>query len=136
MKQINIEIVTPSKTAYTGLVKSCSVPGTSGSFQVLYNHAAILSSFEVGEIKMVDMDSKEHVYATGGGTIEVMDNKILLLAESIEKPDEIDVDRANASLERAKERVYGGEKADVDYVRAESALKRAINRLNVNKKYL
>lgn len=136
MKQLVIEIVTPSKIIYSGNVESCSVPGTSGAFQVLFNHAAILSTFEVGEIKIVDMQGKTIHYATGGGTIEVLDNKILLLAESIENPEDIDVNRAEKSLERAKERLSGGQKPDIDFARAELALHRALNRINMNKKYM
>ncbi len=136
MKQLNIEIVTPSKVVFSGAVQSCSVPGSSGAFQVLYNHAAILSTFEVGEIKIVDLKGNVIHYATGGGTIEVMDNKILLLAESVESPDEIDRKRAEDSLNRAKDRLHGGNKPEIDYERAEVALKRALNRLSVNKKYM
>lgn len=134
MNQLNIEIVTPSKIVYSGAVNSCSVPGSSGSFQVLDKHADILSTFEIGIIKINDTKSGETIYATGGGTIEVKDNQILLLAESVEVPDEIDPDRAKASMERAKERIYGGHKEDIDYVRAEASLKRAINRISVSKK--
>ena len=51
MKALHVDIVTPSKTAYDGNVRSITIPGTLGNFQVLYNHAPLMSSFEVGQIK-------------------------------------------------------------------------------------
>jgi F-type H+-transporting ATPase subunit epsilon len=134
MKEIKLEIVTPSKTAYSGAINSISVPGTSGAFQVLYNHAPILSSFEIGVIKISDSNNNELIFATSGGTIEVLDNKILILAESLEKPNEIDVDRAEKAKDRAKERLASKSK-EIDQSRAEAALQRAINRIKVSKNY-
>ena len=134
MKELNLEIVTPAKTAFKGTVSSISVPGTSGSFQVLYNHAPILSSFEIGLIKIVDLNDSESMFATSGGTIEVLENKILLLAESFEKPSDIDLERAEKALQRAKERLSDKSK-EVDHTRAEAALQRAMNRIKVVNKF-
>ncbi len=58
MKELFIEVVTPSKTAYSGDIKSVTVPGSSGNFQVLYNHAPIMSSMEIGVVKIVDDEGK------------------------------------------------------------------------------
>ena len=134
MKELNLEIVNPAKTAFKGTVSSISVPGTSGSFQVLYNHAPILSSFEIGLIKIVDLNDSELIFATSGGTIEVLENKILLLAESFEKPSDIDLERAEKALQRAKERLSDKSK-EVDHTRAEAALQRAMNRIKVVNKF-
>lgn len=135
MKEIYIEIVTPSKVGYKGEVKSITVPGALGNFQVLFNHAPLMSSFEVGIIKIVDVNNQQHIYATGGGTVEVMDNKILLLAESLEKPSDIDVIRAEEAKKRAEARLKNLYDEAIDFTRAETALQRAINRISiVNKK--
>jgi F-type H+-transporting ATPase subunit epsilon len=136
MKELFLEVVTPSKTAYSGDIKSVSVPGTLGNFQVLYNHAPILSSMEIGIVKIVDDEGKEFEYSTSGGTIEVLNNKVLLLAESFESPDEIDARRAEEAEQRAKELLSRKNKADIDLDRAELALHRSINRLKLKKKYL
>lgn len=128
MKELNLEIITPSKQAFSGKVKSITVPGTAGSFQVLFNHAPLLSTFEIGKVKIEDAEGKEVEFATSGGTVEVTENKILLLADSLESKDEIDVQRALKSYERAKERLSSRGK-DVDLLRAEGALARSINRL-------
>lgn len=134
MKEIKLEIVTPSKTAFSGAINSISVPGTSGAFQVLYNHAPILSSFEIGVIKISDSNNNELIFATSGGTIEVLENKILILAESLERPKEIDINRAEKAKDRAKERLASKSK-EIDQSRAEAALQRAINRIKVSKNY-
>ncbi len=129
MKQINLEIITPSKQAFKGEVKSLAVPGSAGSFQVLFNHAPLLSTFEIGRVKLVDLEDKEIEFATSGGTVEVMENKILLLADSLESKDEIDSDRAKKSYTRAKERLSSVNRKEVDLLRAEASLARSINRL-------
>jgi F-type H+-transporting ATPase subunit epsilon len=135
MKEIHLEIITPSKIAFTGEVKSVTIPGTLGSFQVLYNHAPLLSSLEVGRIKIVDKDGNEKNYATGGGTVEVRNNKVLVLAESFESPEDIIVDRAKQALERAKGRLSDRSNKELDFDRAQAALSRAMNRLNVAGKF-
>ncbi|MDF1613055.1 MAG: ATP synthase F1 subunit epsilon [Stygiobacter sp.] len=128
MKEINLEIITPSKQAYKGIVKSITVPGSLGSFQVLFNHAPLLSTFEIGKIKIVNQADEETEFTTGGGTIEVIDNKILILADSLETKEEIDLERAKSSYQRAKERL-ANRKADIDILRAEASLQRALNRI-------
>lgn len=129
MKELNVEIITPSKSAFNGKVKSISLPGTLGNFQVLFNHAPLLSTFEIGKIKIVGLDDKETEFATSGGTVEVLSNKILVLADSFESKEEIDIERAEKSLQRAKERMANRNKEKIDEARAEASLKRAINRI-------
>jgi F-type H+-transporting ATPase subunit epsilon len=136
MKELFIEVVTPSKTAYSGNIKSVTVPGTLGNFQVLHNHAPIMSSLEIGIVKIVDPEGKILEYCTSGGTIEVLNNKITVLAESFESPDEIDTRRAEESEKRARERLARKSQTEFDLDRAEFALHRSLNRLKFKKKYL
>jgi F-type H+-transporting ATPase subunit epsilon len=131
MKEINVEIITPSKSAYKGNVKSINIPGTAGNFQVLFNHAPLLSSFEIGKIKIVDVEGKTVEFATGGGTVEVRKNDLIVLADSVESTEEIDVERAKKSYQRAKERLASGTKGDIDVARAELSLQRAVNRMKL-----
>ncbi|KAF0214518.1 MAG: F0F1 ATP synthase subunit [Ignavibacteria bacterium] len=128
MKELNLEIITPSKQAFSGKVKSITIPGTAGSFQVLFNHAPLLSTFEIGKVKIENLEGKETEFATSGGTVEVTENKILILADSLETKEEINVERAKQAYDRAKERLANRGK-DIDAIRAEGALARAINRL-------
>lgn len=134
MSELILEIVTPSKSAFSGEIKSITVPGTKGRFQVLKNHAPIISTFEIGMIKVDLPDGKSDHYATAGGTIEVLDNKVIVLADSIELVSEIDEERAIKAKQRAEERL-AEKKSDLNIVRAQVALARAINRINVREKY-
>ncbi len=129
IKEIFLEIITPSKVAFTGKVKSITIPGTLGNFQVLFNHAPLLSTFDIGRIKIVDMNDIVTEFTTGGGSVEVLKNKVLILADSLERREEIDIDRAKKSLQRAKERLSSKNRDKINIQRAELSLQRAINRL-------
>lgn len=135
MSKLYLEIITPSKIGYKGNINSITVPGTKGNFQVLFNHAPIISSLEIGEIIIVEDDGKKVSFATSGGTIEVSNNKIIVLAESFERSDEIDINRAEAAMQRAQDRLKKRREAEIDDFRAEIALKRALNRLKISKKH-
>ena len=79
---MKLEIITPDKKIYEGDIKSIRVPGKKGSFQVLKDHAPIISTLENGPVFIVDQDGKEINLEINGGVIEVKMNKIILLAES------------------------------------------------------
>jgi F-type H+-transporting ATPase subunit epsilon len=135
MAGLKIEIITPSKITFSGEAISISVPGTEGNFQVLFNHAPIMSTLEIGLIKIDIDNNKKLFFATGGGTIEVNHNNVLVLADSLEEVTSIDIERAGRAMERAKKRVI--EKVPgTDLDRAQAALKRAMNRILVVEKYL
>lgn len=129
-KTFKLEIVTPSRVVFNDSVQSFTVPGTLGSFQVLYNHAPILSSIDIGEVKLVDKMGQAVYYAVSGGFVEVSENKAVILAEAAERSDEIDVARAQAARDRAQKRIKE-KKPDTDLDRARAALSRALNRLRV-----
>ena len=80
---MKIEIVTPDMKIFEGEIKSVRVPGKKGSFQVLIDHAPIVSTLENGPVIMVDPEGKETIYEIDGGVIEVKANKIILLADSV-----------------------------------------------------
>jgi F-type H+-transporting ATPase subunit epsilon len=129
-KAFTLEIVTPKKLVFSGEITSFSAPGVVGGFQVLKNHAPLLSSIGVGEVKLVDLAGNESRYAASGGVVEVHDNKVVMLAETAERSDEIDVVRAQAALDRARKRL-AEKKSEIDVDRARLALFRALNRLKV-----
>jgi F-type H+-transporting ATPase subunit epsilon len=129
-KTFKLEIVTPQRVVYNDSVVSFTAPGTVGSFQVLYNHAPLLSSIGIGQIKVVDDRGQEVRYATSGGFVEVRQNHVVTIAETAERVDEIDVDRAKAALGRATKRLEE-KRSDIDLVRARAALARAVNRLKI-----
>jgi F-type H+-transporting ATPase subunit epsilon len=80
---MKIEIITPDKKVYEGDIKSIRVPGRKGSFQVLKDHAPIISTLDNGTVIMVDQHNNEKRFDIDGGVIEVKMNKIILLAESV-----------------------------------------------------
>lgn len=80
---MHLEIVSPEKKVYEGEVKLVKVPGSKGSFEILMNHAPIISTLDKGEVKVVDTTGKETFFSIEGGIIEVSHNKISLLAENI-----------------------------------------------------
>jgi F-type H+-transporting ATPase subunit epsilon len=129
-KTFRLEIVTPRKVVFSDEVISFSAPGIVGGFQVLYNHAPLLSAIGIGEVKLVDTTGAERRYATSGGFVEVRDNKVVLLAETAERADEIDVQRAEAARDRAQKRI-AEKRIETDIERARAALARALNRIKI-----
>ena len=80
---MRIEIITPDKRIYDGEIKSVRVPGKKGSFQVLKDHAPIVSTLDGGNVIVVDQAGIEKIIEIEGGVIEVMANKIILLADAV-----------------------------------------------------
>ena len=136
MAELNLEITSPDKVAFSGIVTSVTIPGTDGSFEVLVNHAPIISTFEIGTIKIVSNNSDIQFWATAGGTIEVLNNKILILSDDIELIKDIDVERAKTAKERAEKRISEKENKEIDVERAKASLRRAENRLKLTDMYL
>ena len=130
-KAFSVEIIAPNKVVFQGEATSVSAPGKEGGFQVLFNHAPFLSSLVAGPVKVKDPAGVDTIYATGGGFFEIRDNKAVVLAESVERPEEIDVARAMAAKQRAETRLRMRDPS-VDTVRAEAALARALNRLRLS----
>ena len=81
---MKIEIITPDKKVFEGDIKSVRVPGTKGSFQVLKDHAPIVSTLEKGTVIIVDQNGTETRFTIDGGVIEVKVNKVILLAEAVQ----------------------------------------------------
>jgi F-type H+-transporting ATPase subunit epsilon len=80
---MKIEIITPDRKVYEGEIKSVRVPGKKGSFQVLKDHAPIISTLDAGTVFIIDQADIHKEFMINGGVIEVRANKIILLAESV-----------------------------------------------------
>lgn len=135
MKELYLEILTPSKKMFEGNILSVTVPGTVGEFQVLFNHAPIISTLEIGRIKIKTANEPEQIFAVSTGVIEVLHNKVLILVKSIENVTEIDVTRAEKAADRARQRLHEKNSQDIDASRAEAALSRALNRIKLKSSY-
>jgi len=79
---MHLEIITPDKKVFEGEVKLVKLPGSKGSFEILKNHAPIISTLEKGTIKIQDEAGKEHIFEVDGGVVENKANKIIVLVES------------------------------------------------------
>lgn len=131
MNSFKAQILTPEGSLFDDEVTGVRVPGEMGSFEVKTLHANIISSLEVGEILVRKATGENQHFAVTGGFVEVVDNKLTLLAEAAEPVDEIDVERAKEAKERAKERLES-EDPEIDKERARKALERAENRIKLS----
>lgn len=80
---MNIDIITPDKKVLSGEVTSVKLPGTDGSFQVLNNHANLIASLGNGEVTVVTASGESKTIQISGGVVEVLENKLSVLAESV-----------------------------------------------------
>ena len=80
---MNLEIVTPDKKVYEGEITSIALPGIDGSFQILNNHAPIVSALGTGKMTVIDIEGQTQEYNISGGVVEMNNNKVIVLAESI-----------------------------------------------------
>ena len=124
-----LEIVTPEKRVVDTAAEEVEIPGKNGYLGVLAGHAPLITELAVGEITYRD-GSGEQRLAVAWGFAEVLPDKVTILAETAERPSEIDVDRARQAKERAEQRLTSGDTA-VDVERALGALDRAQARLDV-----
>ncbi len=127
---LHVDIVAPDKRVFQGEARGISAPGVGGSFEIRYNHAPMIAAIGIGTLVLAQ-DARETItFATSGGFVEVIGNVVTVLAETVEHASDIDVDRARAAEERARERLAAAD-SSVDRARAERALERARNRTRV-----
>jgi F-type H+-transporting ATPase subunit epsilon len=128
-----LEIVTPEKKVVDTTAEEIQIPGKNGYLGVLPGHAPLITELAVGEIKYCEnsgSSSNELRLAVAWGFAEVLPNKVTILAESAERPSEIDVARARKAKDRAEQLLTSGD-TSVDVDRALDALHRAETRLDV-----
>lgn len=78
---MHLDIITPDKTVFNGEVTSVQLPGVEGKFQVLKNHAPLIATLVQGKVKVVDASKETLFFEVSGGVVEVLDNKVTVLAE-------------------------------------------------------
>src|SRR5688572_18066160 len=124
-----LRVVTPSKQVVREDVEEMQAPGREGYLGILPGHAPLLSELKPGEITF-RQGRTQHRLAVSGGFLEVLPEQVTVLAETAERPEEIDVARAQAARERAEKRLRSSD-AELDLNRASIALERALIRLQV-----
>ncbi len=125
-----VEIVSPSGRVFSGEASRVKAPGVEGSFEVLRNHAPMISAIEVGSIVVTNTGGDAITFATSGGFVEVQNNHVSVIAETAELATQIDVDRAKAAEERAVAALTGEMDAQTK-AKMVKALDRSRNRLRV-----
>lgn len=124
-----LDIVTPEGLVFSEPVEHLRAPGVEGSFGVLTGHTPFMTSLAIGEVD-VTQGGQVRKLATSGGFIEVNPDKTVILAQTAEFAEEIDLERAREAKERAEKRLKSVQ-VDQDAQRAQAALQRAVNRIHI-----
>jgi len=124
-----LEIVTPEKKVVDSAAAEAQIPGKNGYLGILPGHAPLITELAVGEITFRSGGDEQRL-AVAWGFAEVLPDKVTILAETAERPSEIDVERARKAKERAEQRLTSGD-ANVDVERSLNALHKAETRLEV-----
>src|SRR5918999_1600278 len=127
--KLTLEIVTPERSLVTEQVDEVQLPGSEGYFGVLPGHTPLLATLQVGEM-WYRIGREKHYLAIAFGFVEVLPERVTVLAQIAERAQDIDVPRAEAAKQRAEERVSRPQ-AHVDFERARIALMKSIVRLQV-----
>ena len=133
MSTFNLDVVTPTRNLEEMVVSYVRCPGLNGSFGIMANHQEGIFSLDVGEI-MIKTKSETKYLSTSGGFAEIVNDGVSILVETVESASDIDIPRAEAALQRARDRKSSSDNENLDQSRLESALSRAMNRLQVAKK--
>ncbi|MDZ7295495.1 MAG: F0F1 ATP synthase subunit epsilon [candidate division KSB1 bacterium] len=127
---VRVNIITQERVAYSGDVDMVIAPGADGVLGILPHHAPLMTALVPGELRL-KRGAEEEIFAIGGGFMEVLPDRVTVLADSAERAEEIDIARAEAARRRAEARLHGRTEEQVDFARAEASLRRAMVRLKV-----
>lgn len=128
--QFSLEVVTLKRAIFSGMVEGITAPGTLGYFGILKGHTPFVSSLQPGLFTFIPPRGQRKTVAISGGFLSTDGEKVIVLADAAEAPEEIDVERARASRDRAQRRL-SEHPPDLDLARAKASLARAFTRLNV-----
>jgi F-type H+-transporting ATPase subunit epsilon len=121
------QLLTPEGALFEGDVIGVNVPGTSGSFEMLHNHAPLVSSLGIGKIEIEQENSSPLVYAVSGGFVEINDNHCTILAEKAEEAGSIDASEAAKERDelqaKLKETTHNREEAEHELAIAQNRVK-------------
>lgn len=129
-----LTVITPEKTFFNGETTQIIVRTTEGDIGILAHHTSLVASLPSGPLRIMLEDGTYRTAAVSSGLIKVGSNKVSVFADAVEWADEIDIEWAKRSLEKAKQRL-AEKKSDRDMDLAELKLKRALNRISVHDSY-
>ena len=127
---ITLDIVTPERRVLSVSCDEVRAPGVQGGFGIRQNHEPFMTALEPGRLTYVE-GGREHHYAVGGGFLQVADNRVIVLADTAESAESIDVDRARAALQQAQERLLKTTEQDERHAAESARVRRAAARLGV-----
>jgi F-type H+-transporting ATPase subunit epsilon len=130
MAALTLEIVTPERRVATLQADEVRAPGVLGGFGIRKDHTPFMSQLQPGRLTVVE-GGREVNYAIGGGFLQVADNKVMVLADSAEEREEIDVDRARKAFTESTERLRSLTEGDENYPVESARVRRAAARLDV-----
>ena len=130
-ENIHLEIVTPDRQLFSGAVDEVTVPSNVGYLGILPGHAPLLAELGIGEISYKIGDRTDFLFCSWG-FVEVLPDRVVVLAQNAEPASDIDIKRAEEAKSRA-EKILASRASGADFRRAELALLQAISRLNAVK---
>jgi F-type H+-transporting ATPase subunit epsilon len=133
MSTVRLEIVTPERIVYSDDVTMVVAKGVEGDLGILPNHMPLVTPLKISLVKVYQGEAIRWI-AVSGGFMEVSGEKVAILAEAAELPEEIDLERAMAAKARAEERLQEANREKIDFLRAELALQRALVRIEAKQK--
>ena len=132
-KTFLLEIIASDRVFFTGQCESLIIPGIDGAHGVLANHERTVTCLAAGELKY-KIDEEWKYAAVSDGYAEISGDHVVIIADTIERPEEIDVKRAQEAKERAEERLRQKQSIK-EYYHTQIALNKAMNRLKVNQRH-
>lgn len=131
MNTLHVNVVTPDGAAYEGEARMVVAKSVTGELGILPKHIPMVTPLDVSVLKLRHEDGGRTLIALSGGFMEVRPDTVTILAETAEMADKIDYDRASAAKVRAERRLQDSKLSDLEFRRAELALKKAVNRLSI-----
>jgi F-type H+-transporting ATPase subunit epsilon len=128
-KLINIDIVTPEKKIFEGKIRGMVAPGIDGEFGVLADHAPFATILAPGVVALNHEDGKTEMMAVSGGYVEVTREKVVLLVETAERPEEVDVETIKRRKEEKEKLLKAKDRKDPDYDAIQVSLMKELSRL-------
>lgn len=132
MKTLIVSVVTPDGPVLEEAFEMISCKSENGELGILPGHIPLVAPLQISAVRLKNGDTEQKI-AVSGGFLEVRPDKVTVLAQTAEKPEDIDKARAEEALARAEERLNQKGQDEIDFARAELSLKRAMNRITISR---
>lgn len=133
MNTFKFTLITPDKNIFSGNIKKFKSLGLNGQFEILCNHTKFVTVTKPSFTEFVDENDKVYRLFTSNGVVEFNNNELVFCSDAAEWPEDIDIERAEEAKERAQKRIES--KSNIDVVRAQVALTKALTRIDISSKY-